>query len=344
MLDTLAQRDMESFVGNDPRAAYNLISYILEQKIPHRFPPGILSAEQVAPSAQLSSMFDTIWENVTEDYRARGRRFLRDLVRFLLATGWYSVFAVPSEDGSFFAAEVWHPITVYPTWTDILSECAHIFNPGKSAIESMSVRNGWNLQSPPSDSTTVYDYWWVERQTATLSVHNSIIIGNQQVKPDFVETRFTRIPIFIAPCGGLPDTGEMAGDNWKAEIGQSFIATNENVLKTFNKWWTFIRTLAGPVKDVNLLYNRGDIVVSGLFPLYARGIEALGAGKAFIGPGYREAGYPWTCSLDPHSMAEAIVSCWEGYSSIDYRKWAEERHDVAETVRQSIDVYKRYLK
>ena len=240
MLDTLAQRDMESFVGNDPRAAYNLISYILEQKIPHRFPPGILSAEQVAPSAQLSSMFDTIWENVTEDYRARGRRFLRDLVRFLLVTGWYSVFAVPSEDGSFFAAEVWHPITVYPTWTDILSECAHIFNPGKSAIESMSVRNGWNLQSPPSDSTTVYDYWWVERQTATLSVHNSIIIGNQQVKPDFVETRFTRIPIFIAPCGGLPDTGEMAGDNWKAEIGQSFIATNENVLKTFNKWWTFM--------------------------------------------------------------------------------------------------------
>ena len=111
-----------------------------------------------------------------------------------------------------------------------------------------------------------------------------------------------------------------------------------------NKWWTFIRTLAGPVKDVNLLYNRGDIVVSGLFPLYARGIEALGAGKAFIGPGYREAGYPWTCNLDPHSMAEAIVSCWEGYSSIDYRKWAEERHDVAETVRQSIDVYKRYLK
>src|SRR3990167_6636446 len=79
MLDTLAQREMESFVGNDPRAAYNLISYILEQRIPHRFPPGILSAEQVAPSAQLSSMFDTIWENVTEDYRARGRRFLRDL-------------------------------------------------------------------------------------------------------------------------------------------------------------------------------------------------------------------------------------------------------------------------
>ena len=64
-----------------------------------------------------------------------------------------------------------------------------------------------------------------------------------------------------------------------------------------NKWWTFVRTLSGAVKPdaINHLYNKADIVVSGLFPLYARGIEALGAGKAFIGPGYRENDYPFTC-------------------------------------------------
>jgi glycosyltransferase involved in cell wall biosynthesis len=110
-----------------------------------------------------------------------------------------------------------------------------------------------------------------------------------------------------------------------------------------NKWWTFIRSIQGPVEDVNKLYNQVDMVVSGLYPLYARGIESFGAGKAFIGPGYREEGYPYTCELDPHSMADAIIKCWENYKQIDYRKWAETHHDVNETVRQSVEVYNRYL-
>lgn len=110
-----------------------------------------------------------------------------------------------------------------------------------------------------------------------------------------------------------------------------------------NKWWTFIRSVQGAVADVNTLYNRVDMVVSGLYPLYARGIEAFGAGKAFIGPGYREPGYPFTCELDPDSMAEAIIKCWENYTQVNYRKWAEDNHDVNESVKQSIEVYQRYL-
>ena len=110
------------------------------------------------------------------------------------------------------------------------------------------------------------------------------------------------------------------------------------------KWHLFIRSLLGQVSDINMLYNRVDIVVSCLYPLYARGIEAFSAGRAFIGPGYKEPGYPFTCNLDsPDSMAQAITSCWENYDKIDYRKWAEERHDVNETVRQSIEIYQKYL-
>ena len=110
-----------------------------------------------------------------------------------------------------------------------------------------------------------------------------------------------------------------------------------------NKWTPFLRTLGGPVDDINLQYNRVDMVVSCLYPLYARGIEAFGAGKAFIGPGYSEPDYPWTCELSPESMAEAIINCWENYGQVNYRKWAEERHDVAETVRQSVKIYERYI-
>lgn len=112
-----------------------------------------------------------------------------------------------------------------------------------------------------------------------------------------------------------------------------------------NGWWAFIRTLSGAVNPdkVNELYNRADIVVSCLYPLYARGIEAFGAGKAFIGPGYHEDGYPFVCDLQPESMAQAIIKCWENYDLIDYRQWAIDHHDVAETVRQSVDIYSRYL-
>jgi len=124
---------------------------------------------------------------------------------------------------------------------------------------------------------------------------------------------------------------------------------DKKMLETFqaliknNKWQQFVRTLKGAEQNINLLYNRADIVVSCLYPLYARGIEAFGAGKAFIGPGYKEPGYPWTCELDPVSMADAIINCYENYDQMDYRKWAEDNHDVAETVRQSIEIYERYL-
>lgn len=109
------------------------------------------------------------------------------------------------------------------------------------------------------------------------------------------------------------------------------------------KWWPFIRTLMGPVADVNAVLNKADIVVSGLHPLYARGIEAFGAGKAFIGAGYREHDYPYQCEYEPLSMAQAIIKCWENYSQVNYRQWAETHHDVAETVKQSLEIYKRYL-
>lgn len=110
-----------------------------------------------------------------------------------------------------------------------------------------------------------------------------------------------------------------------------------------NKWSTFIRSLQGPENDVNMLYNRVDMVVSCLYPLYARGIEAFGAGKAFIGAGYKECDYPWQCELQPESMAKAIIDCWENYGKVDYRKWAQDHHDVAESVKQSVAIYDRYL-
>ncbi len=118
-----------------------------------------------------------------------------------------------------------------------------------------------------------------------------------------------------------------------------------SVMAKHNRWFTFLRTIAGAVDDgqVNHLYNRADIAVSGLYPLYARTIEAFGAGKAFIGPGYTDPDYPWHCDYHPDSMAEAILACWAARDKVDYRAWAERKHDVMDTARQLVAIYGRYL-
>lgn len=155
--------------------------------------------------------------------------------------------------------------------------------------------------------------------------------------------RQTRNPLYL--CVAMQKVWEKYP---KARL-HLYNCTDKRMRETFdalikhNKWWMFVRSLQGSVQDVNLLYNRVDIVVSCLYPLYARGIEAFGAGKAFIGPGYREHGYPFVCTLQPESMAAAIINCFENYDKINYRKWCEEHHDVAETVRQSTAIYQRYV-
>lgn len=125
--------------------------------------------------------------------------------------------------------------------------------------------------------------------------------------------------------------------------------TDKRTFQTFDalikhcKFWPFVRSLQGAVNDVNLLLNRCDIVVSCLSPLYARSIEAFGAGKGLIAPGYREYGYRFPCQLSPESIASAIISLWENYDFYNWREWAISHHNVDDTVKESVTIYQRYI-
>ena len=127
--------------------------------------------------------------------------------------------------------------------------------------------------------------------------------------------------------------------------------TDKKMHETFSalikqcKLWPYVRSLMGQVThaEVPALLNRADIVVSGLYPLYARGIEALGCGKAFIGAGYKEAGYPWQTEMSPEAMAATIIDCWGDYDKVNYRQWALDHHDEAESAKQRCAIYQRYL-
>lgn len=155
--------------------------------------------------------------------------------------------------------------------------------------------------------------------------------------------RGSRNPLYL--CVAM----EQVWRQWPKARLHLYNCTDKKMLETFRalighaKWSTFVRTITGPTQDVNLLYNRADIVISCLYPLYARSIEAFGAGKAFIGAGYTDPDYPWHFTLDPASLSRAIMDCWADYGRVDYRQWAERKHDIKESVRQCVDVYRRYV-
>ena len=271
MIDELKTEKMESFVGNDPRSLFNLVLHLLDTDIPHR----VKDYDSVDPEVQtavasVSRFFHTAWKDVHNNFRKTNPRqsLQRTSLGFMLATGWYAEFAAVTDDGSRCYSEPWNPIDVYPMWdaTLGLSEVAHIYRVGSSQATNMAKRNNWNLsknfaqwRASVGRNVTIYDYWWVEISDIFpfgKAIWNAIVIDNVMVK--FERTRFKSMPVYVAPVGGLPDMGSLtegviptysstlklhtqedSSERWKAELGQSIIATNENVYRTWNKWWSF---------------------------------------------------------------------------------------------------------
>lgn len=271
MIDELKTEKMESFVGNDPRSLYNLVVHLLDTDIPHR----IKNYDSVDPAvsasvASVSRFFRTAWKDVQTTFRRTNPRqsLQRTSLGFMLATGWYADWSAVADKGDRCHCEPWNPIEVYPMWdaTLGLSEVAHIFRAGSVQATNMAKRNGWSLggnyaqwRASVGRNVTIYDYWWIEISDVfpfTKAIWNAIVIDTVLVK--FERTRFKRMPVYVAPVGGLPDMGsltegmiptysstlklqtqEAALDRWKAELGQSIVATNENIYRTWNKWWSF---------------------------------------------------------------------------------------------------------
>ena len=256
-VDELKTEKMESFVGNDARAMYNLALHVLNVKVPYRLKQfDMENPDESEANEKVAELLDKAWEDVNSRYRHGGphQNIHRTIIGYMLSTGWYSVFAPTYDDGSKVYAEPWNPIDTYPMW-DLsmgMTEVAHIYKDSSTSLNKLSTKNKW-ASSWTSDQT-VYDYWWTESDNFNIIVWNAIVVGSDLVK--FEPTRFSKIPVYIAPIGGLPDTGSLsegsslstssynasgtsAGDRWKEEIGQSIVATNENIYRTWNKWWTF---------------------------------------------------------------------------------------------------------
>jgi hypothetical protein len=249
MKDDLAQDNMESFVSNNPRTAYNLALHLLTSSpIPHRVSNENLGDEYLAPASELENFIElTAWQDIYSSFRKRGRQsWLRNLTGLLLATGWYSVLAMAVHDQNTNTdkciADVWNPAEVYPRWNDNgLLECAHIYPIDALSLKNKAALNGWNIKSIPTmGSSELNDYWFIDG----TNVMHTIFVGDNELVPLAADPNFTEIPIFVGPVGGLPDNGSINSDvKWQETIGQSIVATNENIYRSYNKHWTFAQQL-----------------------------------------------------------------------------------------------------
>jgi len=238
----LEQTGMESVTSNDPRTGYNLGRHLLTSSvIAHKiYDDGFLSI-QVPSIGYVEAYTEKRWNAMERSYRKQGRRgWIDEFGSFMLAFGWYAVFAMVTPDDIW--AEVWHPAEVFPEFgPDGITEVAHIYPLEAGAANKKVLDKGWSHE-PFKSKTTAYDYWWFDDSGA---VSNCVIMGNEFVKPptpDPYLSSIKRIPVFTSPVGGLPDKGVIVSSaEWQKHYGESIVSTNEDLTRNYNRMLSFLQ-------------------------------------------------------------------------------------------------------
>ncbi len=240
--DNLKAPNMESFIANDPRTLYNLASHLLTAShIPHNIPlDGIPPVAQDAV-AQVETFWKTSWSALDKDNRNRGRQsWMRYFTGLMLATGWYAVFVMATEEG--LIADVWNPAEVYPDYSDGLSSVVHIYNLKASAARKRIVEKGWSATITGEQQVKVIDFW---EYNDAGQPENTILMGGKFVKPPTPHPDLKTIPVLVSPVAGLPDNGAIdeGDESWKDNIGESIVATNDGVYENYNRQLTFLQQI-----------------------------------------------------------------------------------------------------
>ncbi len=252
--DELAQEGMESVAGNDPRTGFNLAKHLMTSSIvAHKVPIENLEKDQISSTSELAEFLTKRWAAEEKRYRSIGRQSLKgEIVADMLATGWYSVFSMVTNDRIW--TENWSPIEVYPEFgREGLIEAVHIYSMSPAEANRKAAMMGWEVKRAFSHNTSLYDYWGFDDDGDTV---NGIVLGTELVKQlvkDIPLSKLHRLPLFISPVGGLPDRGSIsswtsdkgsnAANRWQEHYGEALVATNEDLTKNYNKMLTFTQQL-----------------------------------------------------------------------------------------------------
>ena len=241
----IRQTDMECVISNDPNTLYEKASGILCSGIAHRVPTDDIPNPETVDTNSISKFLSSIWESKDRIQRRRARpEVIKELVDFLLITGWYDVMAYGlPEDG--LVAEVRNPAECFPMYGDSgLVSHFRVFNLNREDALRRVALNGWTLSraiNPRTLSVKVHDFWFLDDFNR---VYNSILIDNKTVKPPTLMT-FLEIPILSGVASGMPDRGViMPGDQkWSSRVGRSIVVSNESLYNNLDRQLSFTQQI-----------------------------------------------------------------------------------------------------
>lgn len=246
LTDDQKKPDMESVIGNDPRTGYNMASWLLQPKTP----TFVVDTEGMAEQDALSVA--PVSDYCNRQYVMANRRtrsslygsFVKRLIDLMLVTGWYDVFSVPTSNG--WVMEAWNPLSTYPEYDNQgqLVRVGRVYQLTSKAAKNKLAEQGWlDYNGNWSGNINVYNLWWMEDGL----VWHCAAIGNHLAKPP-TPYDWKRIPIYTGPVAGLPDDGGLsAGTDWRAEIGNSVVASIADIQKNYDRMMSYMQQI---IRDV----------------------------------------------------------------------------------------------
>lgn len=254
--NTIKRPGLESFIGNDPRTSFNLAIHILTHSFLRHELVEIddFSTKNKNASDQLQAQIADWWRREDSRNRSRGRKpWLFEFCQFMLATGWYAIFADPDLT----QAEIWNPATVYQDFADDtgILEVVHVLPMSRHKAAVRAQQNGWIL---PDRDRHMWDMLmdWVRTPNQRITWYNHFLMSEGNVvntvyvsdgvflKEPMEERDLPRIPVFTGPVGGMPDRGAILDDeSWYKHLGEGWPAVAEELIANFNKHFTYTQQL-----------------------------------------------------------------------------------------------------
>ena len=274
LYNNLAQDKMESVISTDPRTGFDMAAWLLTpQTGTFVADPEGLDMEERQDVAAIEAYCN--FQLLRANRLTRGTlfgTFTDRLVRLGLATGWFSIFCLPTKDGWSLAA--WNPATVFPDYNGdgSLARVARRYTVSKSELVRKHNLEGWRVDPSNLPGRNVLISHLYEQ--AHGGVQHSVVLNSNILVRDELLTELSRIPVYVGPVAGLPDDGSITtSEQWRSEVGQSVIAPVKDMTENYNRMLTYmqqiLRDTANPkyvervrgasVLTPEKLYERGAI-------------------------------------------------------------------------------------
>lgn len=237
----LAQDNMESVIGNDPRSSYNLAAWLLTPKTwsIRSFKDG-LSDEEISQATAFEQLVER--EVMLSIRGTRGRirgSYLAQAVKMFVATGWICLVAAP--DAPRWTINAWNPMTAFPGYSGdgVMEELGRKYTLPAGKANVLVFMEGWIPPTNPFVNSVIIRQWWVQMPEG---VFMAVVMNNHIARPLSL-TMFDTMPIYCQPAGGLPDDGSIVGNKWRADAGQAIVGAVMDLQKNYDRMLTYMQQI-----------------------------------------------------------------------------------------------------